>query len=354
MFRCRVYLFIETSFLYPENSSAKIMENEAKKIAKKLLDGSLTGPEKAALLSRAPVERHIRGQWADVPDFAGIDRADGCRIWTKIYREIRRKNRQTELRFYQIYSLAASIALLLGLGWGIGFRSAEEAAPAVYIVSSGARNTEAVTLPDGTTVQIGAGSRLTYPERFSGDRRRVTLAGQAFFQVAADPEKPFVVHTSRMDVTAVGTAFEVFTDGTGRPDEAILLNGKIRVDVIDGTGRPLREPVYLSPDEKITVAGENGTVRLEPVDADKYTAWRLDGVLSFENERLSMILPRLERWYGCRIVCPPGLSEKYRFTFRINDESPERILYMLSQSSSLGYRKSGGRYELYERQPAGR
>lgn len=323
------------------------MENEEKDLVKKLLHDALSFQEKEDLLSRAPVDRHLRRQWeGGAPDFARTEKVDGSRIWRRIDRIVWRTVPAGRVRFVRWCRIAAAVLLLAALGGAAGYRWSRNEVEMRYIASSGVRHTESITLPDGSIVQLGAGSRLTYPGRFTGGERRVELSGQAFFEVAKDKTKPFIVHMTDMDVTVLGTAFEVFSSERETQAETILLNGRVRVDVAGEDGSSAGGPVYLSPDEKLTFDKTARQVRVEKVDADKYTAWRIDGTLRFENEKLSVILPRLERWYGCRIDCPRAVAEKYRFTFQVHDESPERLLYMFSQSAPLTYRKNGNRYEI--------
>ncbi|MCS2892645.1 FecR domain-containing protein [Parabacteroides faecis] len=216
----------------------------------------------------------------------------------------------------------------------------------MYIVSSGIQNMQSVSLPDGTEVQLGPGSKLTYPSEFSSGKREVSLDGQAFFDVYKNPHKPFVVHTADMDIEALGTAFEVFSYGIENKSEAILLNGKIRVNC-NGSLNNKNGGYLLSPDEKIVFDKRDNSASVQDVDADKYTAWRKQRILSFENEKLSMIIPRLEQWYGRKIMCQQDLADKYRFTFKIRDESLERILFMMGASSPLKYKEtSNGNYQL--------
>ena len=83
------------------------------------------------------------------------------------------------------------------------------------------------------------------------------------------------------------------------------------------------------------------------MDADKYTAWRKQKMLSFENEKLSMIIPRLEQWYGRKVMCQKDLADKYRFTFKVRDESLEKILMLIQLSSPLKYKEiEDGNYSL--------
>ena len=87
----------------------------------------------------------------------------------------------------------------------------DEQAPRCHHVYfySGIQNIKSLQLPDGSTVQLGPGSKLIYPSEFEGHEREVQLEGQAFFDVHKDARHPFVVKTKDMKVTALGTAFEM-------------------------------------------------------------------------------------------------------------------------------------------------
>ena len=192
---------------------------------------------------------------------------------------------------------------------------------------------------------MGPNSQLIYPKSFDGKTRDVELKGQAFFDVAKDRERPFTVHTKNMDVTALGTAFEVFNYDSESKLETILLNGKVKIG-LGGPNVKNRREVILNPNEMLVFDKQANTVRVKTVNAEEYSGWR-NGVLSFENERLSMILTRLEPWFGRKIKCPKEIAEKYRFTFKVRDESLERILFMLSNTSPIKYREKDNEYELY-------
>ena len=242
--------------------------------------------------------------------------------------------------------MVASILLVLGVAGTVYFALQDKANVPMYVVSSGIQNMESVSLPDGTKVQMGPGSRLTYPARFSGKTREIRLDGQAFFDVAKNREKPFIVHTEDMSVEALGTAFELFSYNMENKMEAILLNGKIKVSVENKETNQMKE-YFVSPDEKILVDRQTGKISKQIVDADKYTAWRKQKMLSFENEKLSMIIPRLEQWYGRKVMCQKDLADKYRFTFKVRDESLEKILMLIQLSSPLKYKEiEDGNYSL--------
>mgnify|MGYP001047469483 CR=1 FL=1 len=202
-----------------------------------------------------------------------------------------------------------------------------------------------LVLADHTIVWLNSESQLTYPVAFNSDTRELRLKGEAFFEVAKDTHKPFIVHTSEMEVQALGTAFEVFDYDIESKSETVLLNGKVKIGINNSKGD--RAEFILSPNEKMVYDQQADSAYVLTVDADKYTSWRKQKIVSFENEKLSMIIPRLEQWYGRKIMCQQDLADKYRFTFKVRDESLERILFMMGESSPLKYQKtSNGNYVL--------
>ena len=213
----------------------------------------------------------------------------------------------------------------------------QQTAASVYVVTSGIQNLEKIQLPDGTHVCLGPGSRLEYPSEFRPGSRNVRLEGQAFFDVAKDPSKPFRVQMDDMQVEALGTAFELFNYEDSEDMEAVLVNGKIKVS-FEQDNKVVREQI-MNPDERLIWHKKSNQVEVGKIDAEKYTSWRI-GVLSFENENLAMIIPRLERWYGRKIQCEESLLNNYSFTFKVRDESLDVILFIMRQSAPLQYKKN--------------
>lgn len=329
--KCDLGVFISVKRL-------KMEYKDKKYILKKLMQDALTEEERIALQSSRRVTKEMERQWDNAPDAVGSDCPDEPSIWRNIRREVWSHGEGRKVVFYKIYSMVASILLVLGVAGTAYFALQSRADVPMYIVSSGIQNMESVSLPDGTKVQMGPGSRLTYPARFSGKTREIILDGQAFFDVAKNREKPFIVHTEDISVEALGTAFELFSYDMENKIEAILLNGKIKISVADKKTNKTEEYI-VSPDEKILMDRQTGKITKHIVDADKYTAWRKQKMLSFENEKLSMIIPRLEQWYGRKVMCQKDLADKYRFTFKVRDESLDRILYMIKASSPLLYKE---------------
>ncbi|GAB6119971.1 FecR family protein [Dysgonomonas termitidis] len=323
---------------------------DPKVIVEKIFKDDLTEKEQADLLHSPSVTTQMSKQWDDAPESADTDGIDEQTLWETIKANTIEKAYQPErgrhkFSFYKIYSVAASVLIIIGLGLFTYLKPDRIVREEVYIVHSGHQDISLVILPDSTQVKMGPGSKLTYPKQFSGKSREVTLYGQGFFDVKKNREKPFIVHTPQMDVVALGTAFEIFNYDGNNKIETILLNGKVKISYPEKANP---EPVYLSPNEKMTYNRANKSVTVEKVDAAKYTSWHEQDILNFENETLAMILPRLEQWFGCKISCPENVANHYRFTFKVRDESIERIFDMMKKSTPVRYRKTGNTgYQIY-------
>ena len=317
-------------------------EMKEEDIIKKALTSGLTDKEKEFLAGREPVLRHLKEQWNE-PGDSFLSPVAKERVLGRVMRKIHPYN--TRRDYWMKYAVAASLALLISVGsWLIGQNGAKE--KTIYVVSAGRQSMESFYLPDGSHVSLNAGGRLTYPESFDGEKREVSLSGQAFFEVHHDPEHPFIVKTKSMDIKALGTSFEVFSVDSASYTEMILSDGAVEVSTKRSEGEG---DVYLVfPDEKLTYE-LNGKAEIEKVDAGQYSAWYRGGKPSFKNEKLAMILPRLESWYGISIKCPSELAGKYSFTFSIHDESLELLLDIISKSSPVAYRKKGDSFVLYEK-----
>ena len=137
------------------------MEYKDKKyILKKLMQDALTEEERIALQSSRRVTKEMERQWNNAPDAVESDRPDEPSIWRNICKEVWLHDEGRKVVFYKIYSMVASILLVLGVAGTVYFALQDKANVPMYVVSSGIQNKESVSLPDGTKVQMGPGSRL--------------------------------------------------------------------------------------------------------------------------------------------------------------------------------------------------
>ena len=171
-----------------------------------------------------------------------------------------------------------------------------------------------LVLQDGTEVWLNAKSKLVYPSRFEGKSRNVTVEGEAFFKVAKDSVKPFIVSAGEVEMKVLGTQFNVYSYPETGYVETSLLEGAVKVFF---TGKE-REGVVLKPNQQVTVSGEE--MKVEPIARKEHFLWR-EGIYAFENEPLIHILKKLELYYDVRIIVEDSslFKDTYTGKFRQRD-----------------------------------
>lgn len=169
-------------------------------------------------------------------------------------------------------------------------------------------------LQDGTSVWLNAHSTLTYPARFSGKKRHVTVSGEAYFDVAENSKKPFIVSTQDIEMKVLGTQFNVYSYAE---------TDFIKIDLMEGSLMVYRKEspevsVTVKPNEQIVVKNEQ--MYVNEIQNSDYFLWR-EGIYTFENERLLDIIEKLQLYYDVRIVVndPEIFNIKYTGKFRQRD-----------------------------------
>lgn len=150
-----------------------------------------------------------------------------------------------------------------------------------------------ITLEDSTEVWLNADSRLTYPETFDGKQRRVSLEGEAYFKVAKDATKPFVVVSGSQEVRVYGTEFNVCAYSDEKDIRTTLVEGSISLRPINGN----QSELMLTPGKQAIFDKAEETARVVSVDTEVITSWRT-GVFVFEGQTMEQIIHSLSRWYN--------------------------------------------------------
>src|SRR5690606_32406075 len=195
-------------------------------------------------------------------------------------------------------------------GSGLTYAPSKEStslSPVMNTVITPAARTYHLTLADGTRVWLNAGSTIKYPTAFNGNERGVTLKGEAYFEVARDPSKPFVVMTDKSHIRVLGTRFNVKSYPQDGMDRTALLGGSLRVSSLRGHHSTLLEPGYEA------VVQEDNDMSVSKADAKKVLAWK-NGLFIFENESLESLTEELSKWYGVKIRFGDDEVKGYHFT----------------------------------------
>jgi ferric-dicitrate binding protein FerR (iron transport regulator) len=159
-----------------------------------------------------------------------------------------------------------------------------------------------LVLPDGTQVWLNAASSITYPTAFVGNARKVSITGEAYFEVAHNASKPFHVNVNGMDVQVLGTHFNINSYADEGPIRATLLQGSIRVSVAGKTQ-------MVKPGQQAQVANNDITL-IPDADVDAVMAWK-NGFFSFENADIKEIMKQLTKWYDVEVIYQGEPKERF-------------------------------------------
>ena len=166
-----------------------------------------------------------------------------------------------------------------------------------------------ITLEDGTEVWLNAETTLDYPETFADNERRVAVSGEAYFKVAKDAERPFLVETDGQVVRVYGTEFNVHSYKEDAAVATTLVEGSIALSQASGNGAELR----LTPGRQARFDKASAATDVISVDTSVVTSWR-SGRFVFEDQTLEQIMQTLARWYD--------------FEYKFNDDQLAQTIFM--------------------------
>lgn len=192
-------------------------------------------------------------------------------------------------------------------------------------------------LSDGTKVWLNAGTKFAFPNEFTAKQRMVFLDGEAYFEVAKNESKPFVVSSQQMNIEVLGTKFNVSTYNADDFAETVLIQGS--VDVWRNGAEVDVDKMRMSPFERASITKQiDGIKLISEQDAMIYVAW-IDGWYKFSNESLEVVLRKLKRFYNVDFEYEPSVLKKAlpisgKLDLR---ESISDVMYALSQVSEIDY-----------------
>ncbi len=194
-----------------------------------------------------------------------------------------------------------------------------------------------IVLSDSTKVFLNSMSRLVYPVKFSGDKREVTLEGEAYFEVKKDRQHPFIVTVNGMQINVLGTSFNV----NAYPDElkvyTTLVEGKVMINPANQEDKKW----ILEPNQQATFGRSDSEVKISDVDAKLYMQW-IKGTYTFTDQPLDEIMKSLSRWYDFTYSFSDESLKTIRFEGGLNKyESIEPILDIITRTGKVTYKIEG-------------
>ena len=188
-----------------------------------------------------------------------------------------------------------------------------------------------LSLPDGSIAYLNSSSSIKYLDDFEGKERRVFIEGEAFFEVAKDHTKPFIVVSKSIETIALGTSFNVnaFDSSLTRIS---LIEGVVKINQTEKQGTSS----ILSPGTEVIVNHETKTVVEQSFELDDVIGWKT-GKLVFNHATLDQVVERLERWYGVEIKVKGKKPSKWIVTTVYDNQSLKNVLTDLQYSKKFAY-----------------
>jgi ferric-dicitrate binding protein FerR (iron transport regulator) len=192
-----------------------------------------------------------------------------------------------------------------------------------------------VNLPDGSNVWLNHNSSLKYPAMFQGDFRTVELTGEGYFEVAHNPEIPFIVKAGEIQIMALGTAFNIMAYPDEDRIETSLISGSVELQRLE-TGGHIISLLKMRPTDLTVFQKSKNEISTHTINDDRYFSWK-NGKLMFNKEPLGEVIKKLSRWFNVdiHIKDPELLDLTYTATF-VHETLPQ-VMELLKLVTPIEY-----------------
>jgi transmembrane sensor len=271
------------------------------------------------------------------------------KAWNNVFSRINESEHKNERVFAMIsfmrssFIRVAAIALVL---LSLGIAGAYLFNPDIFsrkisIASANDQKNIEVALPDGSRIFLNRNSELSYRSNFGARGRNVTLTGEAFFEIAPDASKPFIIDAGNAKVRVVGTSFNVITKNSESAVEVFVKTGKVMLSNNSGSKSVALDPGYVGTmDSEISAKSLNNN--------PNYLSWKT-GLLVYNGQKLDVVFSDLKRVYNMDIeVADPSILEN-RWTSPIDNQPQETIIRLICASFNLSYNNDGNVYHLVKK-----
>lgn len=245
-------------------------------------------------------------------------------------------NRPLRRRYWYVAAAAAMVIITLTI-WGLAIKNNTKQSPVAATekkVLDPAPQTNGkryIRLHDGSTVLLNEGSQLDYPSEFANDKREVSLTGEAYFDIKSDPQRPFIVHTGKVNTTVLGTAFNIKAYPDQKQITVTVTRGKVKV------GDNKKTFGVIIPNESIAVNTTINTYKLEKVNAEDAVEWKKQ-YLVLDDISLEEAAVLIDNRYHVNISFSKEELKNCRIsaTF-LNNESLEQVLTVVAGVINAAY-----------------
>ncbi len=284
---------------------------------------------------RAILEREL-SLYRDTDTLFTMDSVDVEDALAAVHQRIRRNRLKVWVRRVERVAAVLFLPLFLLFLWQM---NCNEGAADIQMLTlrTAPGMTASTTLPDGTQVTLNSNSVLSYPARFQGDERRLSLTGEAYFSVTKDAEHPFIVTIPSKDaaVKVYGTRFDMEAYPEQQTFTATLEEGSIALLYKDSRCKERERKIV--PGEKIVYDNARKQVAVAAADVDVVTAWTMDKLI-FRKTSIKDVLHTLSKRYEVHFVVKNKAVYQNSFTGTLEKQRLDRVLEILELSSNIQFR----------------
>jgi len=318
------------------NNNIKRMSRKKWREAAALLSGERNHTD--SIKDFPVLDEELKKQWDNIKMIHREKNIDIDKAWARVSQKISAEEDKRETVITRnltpmFIRVAASIIILIGLGWA-GYRVSVP--KQITIATSSTEKNLTVALPDGSVVWLNRNSSFTYPARFRGKTRNVTLKGEGYFEIARNKAKPFIINAGSADVKVLGTTFNVITDNGNNQVEVFVTSGSVML-----TSRNGEENITLKPGlvGKISDSGSSSEINSN----SNYLSWNTEKLI-YNGENLGKVFDDLKRAYNIDVTATdPGIKE-YTLTTVFEDQPHDTIIKVICTTFNLKYEKKGESY----------
>jgi transmembrane sensor len=247
---------------------------------------------------------------------------------------------QNRKRFVDNRWFQAAAILLVSVTAGLLFslmpkRNGREVFTYTYFKTpNGAR--KSFLLSDGSTVVLNSGSAIGVPSNFGRQSREIALSGEAYFEIKHNAEKPFTIHSGKLLITDLGTAFNVKAYPQDGKVQVAVESGEVKVEKNNPNGRPVLFAGSVKINHQFTYDKLSDHYSINAIQPGDMLSWR-QNKLRFDNASFNEIARTLERWYNIKININGTNSHCRLYTVAFDNEPVDKVLNVLGNLSGANY-----------------
>jgi ferric-dicitrate binding protein FerR (iron transport regulator) len=274
------------------------------------------------------------------------EKIDVDRAWNNVQSRLSENNllvaeKSLRVRFTRstFMRIAAVALILLSLGSAVIYiNNAGYLSKKISVIAGIDQKNVLVSLPDGSKIYLNRNSEFSYRSNFGKHGRNVSLTGEAFFEIAPDVTKPFIIDAGKAKVKVVGTTFNVITNNTESAVEVFVKTGKVIVSDESGTKSIQLDPGYVG-----TMNSKASDKKIN--ENPNYISWKT-GYLDYNGQKLNIVFKDLKRVYNMEIVADDPSILENPWSSPIDNVDQETIIQMICTSFNLSFEKDGDTYHL--------